>query len=139
MLRRLLVGLGSPAPRSTASCIATNRAFATVEDCQPEVRQPLHAVVGPESHPARALQIDTINQLFVSARDEIEYAKEDAETVYFNDSCKEASAAVDQVLKEWRGVLSKLDETEKMRLQRAMGLKMEQLKVWGLTFTRLHK
>jgi hypothetical protein len=49
--------------------------------------------------------------------------------VYFNDSVKEASAAVDQVLHEWKSVLAKLDDTEKTRLQRSMGLKMEQLKV----------
>lgn len=85
-----------------------SRDFATIEDCQQE--------------------IDKINQLFVEARDEIDYAKEDAETVYFNDSVKEATAAVDQVMSQWKGVLGKLDEAEKMKLQRSMGLKMEQLK-----------
>lgn len=32
-------------------------------------------------------QVDEINDKFVEARDEIEYAAEDAETVYFNESC----------------------------------------------------
>ena len=36
------------------------------------------------------LQIDTINDKFVEAREEIETARDDAETTYFNESYTEA-------------------------------------------------
>ena len=45
----------------------------------------------PICSPARVLlyaQVAAINERFVEARDEIEYAKEDAETVYFNESAE---------------------------------------------------
>lgn len=69
-----------------------------------------------------------INDLFVEARDEIEYAQEDAETVYFNDSCNTARDLVHGVIERFEGVLAKLNEEERGRLQRSMGMKMEQLK-----------
>jgi hypothetical protein len=111
-------------------------------------------------------QIEGINEAFVTARDEIEYAKEvgaqrcptrykacfrrnlclelfwclcwrhdgvgwmqDCETVYFNESHEAAKAAVSKTLELFEAVLSKLEESEKGKLQRSMGLKMEQLKV----------
>jgi hypothetical protein len=69
-----------------------------------------------------------INDLFVEARDEIEFAKEDAGTTYFNESCEEARALVAGVLGRFEGVLGVLGEEERGRLQRSMGMKMEQLK-----------
>ena len=66
--------------------------------------------------------------MFVEARDEIAYAQEDAGTTYFNESYDDAKGLVDKVLSEWDSVLSGLEEEEKGRVQRSMGLKMEQLK-----------
>ncbi|KAL4448358.1 hypothetical protein ABPG75_005577 [Micractinium tetrahymenae] len=74
------------------------------------------------------MQIESINELFVEARDEIEYAKEDAETVYFNESCDAARKAVQDVIDRYQAVLQRLSEDERGKLQRSMGLKMEQLK-----------
>jgi hypothetical protein len=73
--------------------------------------------------------VEHIQDLFVAARDEIEYAKEEAETVYFNESVAEARAAVEACLSAWNGLLAQLGDAEKAKLQRSMGLKMEQLKV----------
>ena len=103
--------------------------------------------------------MDDINEMFAEAREYIEDAKEDAETVrcssqeggggqplsatrpiplpprspraqvYFNDSAAEAKEYTNAVLDKWRGLLSSLPEEERARLQRSMGLKMEQLKV----------
>lgn len=83
-------------------------------------------------------EIDAINDKFVEARDEIEYAQEDAETVYFNDSAQQAKAAVKEVLDQYNAVLSKLDDGEKGKLQRSMGLKMEQLKAEVEQLDHLH-
>lgn len=75
------------------------------------------------------LQIDDINAAFVLAREEIEYAQEDAESTYFNESYQTAKSAVDKVLGDFNSVLQRLDPPEREKLQRSMGLKMEQLKV----------
>ncbi|EIE20977.1 hypothetical protein COCSUDRAFT_83536 [Coccomyxa subellipsoidea C-169] len=56
--------------------------------------------------------IDTINEAFVTARDEIEYAKE--------------------------ALLDSLEESERSKLQRSMGLKMEQLKAELEVLDSLH-
>ena len=69
-----------------------------------------------------------INEKFAEAREEIEFAREDAETVYFNESAGEARKAVNEVLDRWRELLAKVAEEEQAKLQRSMGLKLEQLK-----------
>ncbi|KAK9909688.1 hypothetical protein WJX75_006101 [Coccomyxa subellipsoidea] len=78
--------------------------------------------------PALEAGIDTINDAFVTARDEIEYAKEEAETVYFNEAHETAKKAVSDTLQQFKALLDRLDESERSKLQRSMGLKMEQLK-----------
>lgn len=49
--------------------------------------------------------------------------------VYFNDAVVEATAAVDSCLAKWSALLESLPEGDRHKLQRSMGLKMEQLKV----------
>lgn len=83
-------------------------------------------------------QVDEINDLFTAARDEIEYAKEEAETVYFDESVAEAKKAVDGCLAKWSGLLEGLPEAERGRLMRSMGLKMEQLKAELDVVAKLH-
>jgi len=41
-----------------------------------------------------------MNDMFVEARDLIEDARDEAETVYFNEACTEAKAAVKDVLEK---------------------------------------
>eukprot|EP01026_Neomeris_dumetosa_P072657 TRINITY_DN74055_c0_g1_i3.p2 TRINITY_DN74055_c0_g1~~TRINITY_DN74055_c0_g1_i3.p2 ORF type:complete len:133 (-),score=22.91 TRINITY_DN74055_c0_g1_i3:227-583(-) len=83
-------------------------------------------------------EIDGLNDKFAEARDEIELAKEDAETVYFNESHKTAKEVVDEVLGTWQQLLQRLNEEEKSKLQCSMGLKMEQLKAEFLELDQLH-
>lgn len=49
--------------------------------------------------------------------------------MYFNESVDAAKEIVDSVIGKWNALLAKLPEDEKAKLQRSMGLKMEQLKV----------
>jgi hypothetical protein len=51
------------------------------------------------------MQINSINEKFAEAREEIEFAREDAETVYFNDSAEEARRAVADVLDRWQQLI----------------------------------
>ena len=60
------------------------------------------------------------------------YAQEDAETTYFNESVDTAKGAVAEAFDAYEAVLNKLAESERAKLQRAMGLKMEQLKVQAM-------
>lgn len=130
------------------------------------------------------LQIETLNNQFVEARDEIEYATEDAETTYFNESATEAKEVVGKVLEGYQQLCAKLrwvhchplvaatctatslhgtmeqawsrelkrhglpeqaspfplacSEAERGKLQRSMGLKMEQLKAELEQLDHLH-
>eukprot|EP00240_Pyramimonas_obovata_P007251 CAMPEP_0118935092 /NCGR_PEP_ID=MMETSP1169-20130426/14902_1 /TAXON_ID=36882 /ORGANISM="Pyramimonas obovata, Strain CCMP722" /LENGTH=160 /DNA_ID=CAMNT_0006878079 /DNA_START=43 /DNA_END=525 /DNA_ORIENTATION=- len=83
-------------------------------------------------------EIDTINSKFAEARDEIEDAAEDAETVYFNESAEGARAIVAETLGLWEDLLAKVDEETKGKLMRSMGLKMEQLRAEVKQLDHLH-
>lgn len=128
-------------------------------------------------------QVDIINEKFAEAREEIEFAREDAggrrqaahphtrcrqlrawrsaaawpppapppaaavaaascqchtETVYFNDSADEARRVVGEVLDRWAALLQRLPADEQAKLQRAMGLKMEQLRAELRELDELH-
>ncbi|GAB4817217.1 hypothetical protein N2152v2_004263 [Parachlorella kessleri] len=85
-----------------------------------------------------ALQLQAINDKFVEARDEIDYAMEDAETVYFNESANDAKELVQEALSLYQGLLGKLSPGERGKLERSMGLKMEQLKAEAAQLDTLH-
>ncbi len=53
-------------------------------------------VAGDHIRSLRHAQVDTINDKFAEARDEIEYANEDAESTYFDESYKAAEAATNE-------------------------------------------
>ena len=119
----------------------------------PRVRAPLLLLGSrPLSLSADELrrEMDNLNDLFVEARDEIEYAEEAKETTYFNEEAEAAQEAVDgtfyfhgsrgislfylfceslaAAMGAYNQLLDKLDDEAKQQLQRSNGLKMEQLK-----------
>jgi hypothetical protein len=49
--------------------------------------------------------------------------------VYFDESVKGAKELVDACIGKWNALLESLPEDERAKLQRSMGLRMEQLKV----------
>jgi hypothetical protein len=63
---------------------------------------------------------------------------QDAGTVYFNESAEEALEFVKQVLEDYEGVLKAVSDEEKGKLQRFMGLEMEQLKAELKELNHLH-
>ncbi|KDD76999.1 hypothetical protein H632_c44p1 [Helicosporidium sp. ATCC 50920] len=79
-----------------------------------------------------------INTSFAEARDEIEYALEDAETTYFNESATTAQEAVKKTLDMYGELLALANEDDRARIQRSMGLKMEQLKAEVKQLDSLH-
>jgi len=77
--------------------------------------------------------------LFAEARDEIEYAREDAETTYFNESVQTAKSAVDAALAAWADALNNQpDEAARQALVRGSGLKVEQLKAELQALDEIH-
>jgi hypothetical protein len=48
--------------------------------------------------------------------------------VYFNESAEVARKAVGDVVERWQALLARVSEEEQAKLQRSMGLKIEQLK-----------
>jgi hypothetical protein len=75
------------------------------------------------------MQLEDLNEKFVLARDEIECCHEESETVYYDETVAEARKLVEECTSKWQALLDKLPEDERGKLQRSMGMKMEQLKV----------
>eukprot|EP00750_Incisomonas_marina_P002415 INCI12290.1.p1 GENE.INCI12290.1~~INCI12290.1.p1 ORF type:complete len:158 (-),score=37.38 INCI12290.1:577-1050(-) len=84
-------------------------------------------------------RVEAINEKFVEAREEIEYALEEEGTVYFEEEVTMAREIADDALKMWRELIDDLpDDAQRTELQRSMGMKMEQLKAESqLLFDRL--
>lgn len=58
--------------------------------------------------------------------------------VYFNESAEVARKAVGDVLERWQTLLARLPEDEQAKLQRSMGLKIEQLRAELKEMDELH-
>jgi hypothetical protein len=58
--------------------------------------------------------------------------------VYFNESAEVARKAVGEVLDRWQALLARVPEDEQAKLQRSMGLKIEQLKAEMKELDELH-
>ena len=65
-----------------------------MSDCIRKTKEPL------------AVQIDEVNDMFAEARDIIEDARDDAETVYFNEAHSEAKEAVGKCLERWSSLIA---------------------------------
>jgi hypothetical protein len=72
--------------------------------------------------PASQTQMEHIQDLIVAARDEIEYAKEKAETIYFNESVAEARRVVEECLTAWNSLLARLSEADTREATASYGL-----------------
>ena len=62
---------------------------------------------------------------------------QDSETVYFEEGLKTAQKAVGDALGKYNALLDSLSEDERGKVQRSMGMKMEQLKVIGCSLPGL--
>jgi hypothetical protein len=82
----------------------------------------------PLTEDALKKRMDEINDAFTEARDEIESAMEAVGTTYFNEDAEIAKECVEQTLALYYALCDELDEETKGKTQRAMGMKMEQLK-----------
>ena len=71
-----------------------------------------------------------VNALFADARDEIESALESKGTTYFDEDAKLAKEASKECLDKYEELLRRCggDESERDKIRRSMGLKIEQLK-----------
>lgn len=83
------------------------------------------ATLSPEDMKRR---VDDINDSFTEAREEIEAAMEAVGTTYFNEEAEYAQEVTERTLAMYYELCDELSEEERGKLQRAMGMKMEQLK-----------
>ncbi|CAM9244781.1 unnamed protein product [Choristocarpus tenellus] len=72
--------------------------------------------------------MDDFNDLFVTAREEIDFASESRETTYFNEEADAAKEAVEEAVNMFEGFLAEVDEDKRQEIMRGSGLKVEQLK-----------
>eukprot|EP00904_Undaria_pinnatifida_P004224 jgi/Undpi1/13802/HiC_scaffold_9.g03453.m1 len=73
-------------------------------------------------------KMDTFNDLFVTAREEMEFAGESKETTYFDEEAAAAKEAVDEAVALFEEVLSSVTEQKRTEIMRGSGLRVEQLK-----------
>ncbi|KAF9127188.1 hypothetical protein BGW39_006059 [Mortierella sp. 14UC] len=72
--------------------------------------------------------VQNITDLFMIARDELEYAEEARGSVYYNDDKETARQAVQETLDAYDVLLTDLDDAQKLDVQRKIGLKIMELK-----------
>ncbi|KAG0265745.1 hypothetical protein BGZ95_003228 [Linnemannia exigua] len=72
--------------------------------------------------------VQNITDLFMVARDELEYAEEARGSVYYNDDKETARQAVQETLDAYDVLLTDLDDAQKLDVQRKIGLKIMELK-----------
>ncbi|KAG0256027.1 hypothetical protein BG011_004805 [Mortierella polycephala] len=72
--------------------------------------------------------VQNITDLFMVARDELEYAEEARGSVYYNDDKETAKEAVQECLDSYDQLLKDLDDAQKLDVQRKIGLKIMELK-----------
>ncbi|CAN0406152.1 unnamed protein product [Ectocarpus sp. 8 AP-2014] len=73
-------------------------------------------------------KMDEFNDLFVTAREEMEYAEESKETTYFDEEAAAAKEAVEEAVALFEEVLRSVDEKKRTEIMRSSGLRVEQLK-----------
>ncbi|CAM9631499.1 unnamed protein product [Ectocarpus sp. 12 AP-2014] len=73
-------------------------------------------------------KMDEFNDLFVTAREEMEYAEESKETTYFDEEAAAAKEAVEEAVALFEEVLGSVDEKKRTEIMRSSGLRVEQLK-----------
>ncbi|KAL2550364.1 uncharacterized protein Fot_11894 [Forsythia ovata] len=73
-------------------------------------------------------EVDKINLKFVEARYDIKAAMESKETVYFDEEAECTRACVNEVLEMYEGLFKMLLDNQMSAIQRAIGLKIEQVK-----------
>ncbi|KAF9575539.1 hypothetical protein EC968_002800 [Mortierella alpina] len=72
--------------------------------------------------------VQNITDLFMIARDELEYADEARGSVYYNDDKETARQAVQECLTSYDQLLQDLNDAQKLDVQRKIGLKIMELK-----------
>ncbi|KAH7034076.1 hypothetical protein BKA57DRAFT_476481 [Linnemannia elongata] len=72
--------------------------------------------------------VQNITDLFMVARDELEYAEEARGSVYYNDDKETARQAVQETLDAYDVLLTDLNDAQKLDVQRKIGLKIMELK-----------
>lgn len=84
-------------------------------------------------------QLEEINEKFAEARDEIEYANEDAETTYFDESASQARKVAAETRALYDELLNSLDDGNRAKVRRSMALKMEQLRAEVELLDKIHQ
>ncbi|CAM9290376.1 unnamed protein product [Discosporangium mesarthrocarpum] len=63
-------------------------------------------------------KMDDFNDLFITAREEIEFAGESRETTYFNEEAEAAKEAVEEAVAVFEGLLKEVDEDKRREIMR---------------------
>ncbi len=122
-------GLAGPTFASSASSFATGATTGSAGAAASKAAPAPHATTNPLASPPPPPDVETVNALFIEAREELEYAAEDAGTTYAGESYEAAAAAVAAAGDAYAAFLAALpDAAARGAAQRGMGMKFEQLR-----------
>eukprot|EP00903_Cladosiphon_okamuranus_P011956 g11229.t1 len=73
-------------------------------------------------------KMEEFNDMFVTAREELEYAEESKDTTYFDEDAAGAKEAVEGAVALFEEILDSVEEDKRTDIMRSSGLRVEQLK-----------
>ncbi|KAJ2385405.1 hypothetical protein H4S02_004346 [Coemansia sp. RSA 2611] len=72
-------------------------------------------------------EIEAITELATVAKDEMDFALESRNSVYYNDDKQAAHEAVDQMTAAYSSLLARLSDADKRALQTRIGIKIKEI------------
>ncbi|KAJ1772723.1 hypothetical protein IW140_002577 [Coemansia sp. RSA 1813] len=133
LLHRLLFASSSVRPRISASrsahymastflVHAATKHVPAATLCTSRIRQ---YTSGPQVNLKEEIQ--KITDLAMTAKDEMDFAEESRNSVYYNDDKKAAHEAVEEMTSAYNGLLDRLSEKDKSSVDMSIGMKIKEI------------
>lgn len=72
-------------------------------------------------------EIETITDLATTAKDEMDFAEESRNSVYYNEDKKAAQAAVEEMTQTYNDLLASLNDSDKKQIHSRIGMKIKEI------------
>ncbi|KAJ1801723.1 hypothetical protein LPJ59_000014 [Coemansia sp. RSA 2399] len=135
LLRRLLLASSSSVrARIPANCLAIHKASLHLTRTEKQHAALAAALCatnvrlytsGPQVNLKEEIQ--KITDLAMTAKDEMDFAEESRNSVYYNDDKKAAQEAVDELTNTYNGLLDRLGEQDKSSVDMSIGMKIKEI------------
>ncbi|KAJ1847616.1 hypothetical protein LPJ73_004205 [Coemansia sp. RSA 2703] len=72
-------------------------------------------------------EIEAITDLATTAKDEMDFAEESRNSVYYNDDKQTAHEAVDEMTNSYNSLLDRLSESDRKAVETRIGMKIKEI------------